>query len=77
MAQLVAKAYAEALMEAAAELGQMDEVRRDLGLIADTLAENPDFKELFDDAITWRDAEEVCHGGSVRGERLQGCVEFH
>jgi len=48
MAQLVAKAYAEALMEAAAELGQMDEVRRDLGLIADTLAENPDFKVLFE-----------------------------
>ena len=47
MAQLVAKAYAEALMEAAVELGQMDEIRRDLGLIADTLAENPDFNTLF------------------------------
>lgn len=48
MAQLVAKAYAEALMEAAVELGQLDEVRRDLGLIADMLAENPDFNELFE-----------------------------
>ncbi|SCZ80590.1 ATP synthase F1 subunit delta [Acidaminobacter hydrogenoformans] len=47
MAQLVAKAYAEALMEAAVELGQLEEIRRDLGFVADTLAENPDFNELF------------------------------
>lgn len=47
MAQLVAKAYADALMSVAVEVGHMEEIRRGLGFVADTLAENPDFETLF------------------------------
>lgn len=47
MAQLVAKTYAEALMEVAVESGHILDFKRELGFVAETLAENPDFNALF------------------------------
>jgi F-type H+-transporting ATPase subunit delta len=47
MAQLVAKTYADALMEAALETGRLREIQSEIGFVTDALSENGDFYELF------------------------------
>lgn len=60
MEQLVAKTYADALMQAALETGRRDEFQRELGFVCDTLSENLTFFELLrSPAIGTKEKKEV------------------
>lgn len=47
MAKLVAKRYAEALFEVAAESNELDKVREEIDFIADVFESNPELKTIF------------------------------